>query len=150
MSYKTLEKVHIIRNRLKTAYSRQKSYAYHNRRDLEFEEGDKVYLKFSPMQGVVRFCKKGKLHPCYVGPFEILQKIGRVASELKFSSELALVHPVFHVFILKKCIGDPKFVLPIEGLNVMGKLSYEEVPVEMLYRRVKRLRNREVASVKVL
>ena len=94
MSYKTLEKVHIIRNRLKTAYSRQKSYAYHNRRELEFEEGDKVYLKFSPMQGVVRFCKKGKLSPLYVGPYEILQRVVKVVNELKFLSELASVHPV--------------------------------------------------------
>ena len=57
--YKTLEKVHIIRNRLQVAYSRQKSNANHMRRDLEFEEGDKVYLKISPMKGVVRFGKKG-------------------------------------------------------------------------------------------
>ena len=67
--YKTLEKVHIIRNRLQTAYSRQKSYADHRRRNLEFEEGDKVYLKISLMKGVVRFGKKGKLSPRYVGPY---------------------------------------------------------------------------------
>ena len=68
LMYKTFEKVHIIRNRLQTAYSRQKSYADHRRRDLEFEEGDKVYLKILPMKGVFRFGKKGKLSPCYVGP----------------------------------------------------------------------------------
>ena len=66
--YKTLEKFHIIRNRLQTAYSRQKCYADNRRGDLEFQEGDKMYLKISPMKGVVRFGKKGKLSPRYVGP----------------------------------------------------------------------------------
>ena len=79
------------------AYSRQKSYADHRRRNLEFAEGDRVYLKNSPTKGVVIFCKKIKLSPRYVGPYEILQRVGKVAYELKFPSELACVHPVFHV-----------------------------------------------------
>ena len=70
--YKTLEMVHIIRNRLQMAYSRHQSYDDHRRRDLEFEEGDMVYLKISSMKGMVRFGKKGKLSPRYVGPYEIL------------------------------------------------------------------------------
>ena len=77
--YKTFLKVLIIRNRLQMAYSRQKSYADHRRRDLEFEEGDKVYLKILPMKEVVRVGKKGKLSPGYVGPYEILQRVGMVA-----------------------------------------------------------------------
>ena len=80
--YKTLENVYIIRNRLQTAYSWQKSYADKIRRYLEFEDGDKVYLKISPMKGVVRFCKEWKLSPCYVGPYEILQRFAKVASEV--------------------------------------------------------------------
>ena len=99
--YKILEKVHIIRNRLQTAYSRQKSYADRRRRDLEFEEGDKVYLKISQLKGVVRFDKKGKLSPRYVDPYEILQEIRKVAYELKLSSELASVYPVFYFLCLK-------------------------------------------------
>ena len=75
--------VHIIRNRLQTAYSRQKSYADQRRRDLEFEEGDKVYLKISPIKGVVKFGKNGKLSPCYVGPYEIIQRVGRVSYEVR-------------------------------------------------------------------
>ena len=67
--YKTLEKVHIIRNHFKISYSRQKSYADHRRRDLEFEEGDKVYVKISPMKGVVSFCKKGDLSLSYIVPY---------------------------------------------------------------------------------
>ena len=148
--YKTLEKVHIIRNRLETAYSQEKSYADQRRKDLEFEEGDKVYLKILPMKGVVRFCKKGKLSPRYLGPYRIFQRVGKVAYELKIPSELALVNLVFHVSMLKKCIGDPKSILPIEDLGMKDNISYEEVPVQVLDRQIKRLRNKKVASVRVL
>ena len=85
--YKSLENIHIIRDRLQTSYSRQKSYADQRKRDSEFEEGDKVYLKISPMKGVVRFGKKGKLSTHYVGPYEILQRVGKAAFELKLPSE---------------------------------------------------------------
>ena len=102
------------------------------------------------MKGVVRFDKKGKLSPRYVGPYEILQRIGKVAYELKLPSELALVHPVFHVSMLKKCISDPKSILHIEVLGVKDNLSVEEVMILIFYRQVKSLRNKEVASVKVL
>ena len=91
-----------------TNYSRQKSYVDHRRRVLEFEKGDKVYLKISPMKWVVIFGKKGKLSPHYAGPYEILQRVCKVAYEFEIPSELALVHPVLHVFILKKCIGNPE------------------------------------------
>ena len=117
---------------------------------MEFEEGDKVYLKISPVKGVVRFGKKGKLSPHYVGPYGILQRVGKVAYELKFPSELTVVHPVFHVSMLKKCIGNPECILPIEGLGVKDNLSYKEVLVQILYRQVKKLRNKEVVSVMVL
>ena len=86
--YKTLEKFHMIRNQLKTAYSRQKSYADNRRRELEFEKGDKVYLKVSLIKGRVRFVKKGKLSPLYVGPYEIFQRVGKVAYELRLPNEL--------------------------------------------------------------
>ena len=92
---------------------------------MEFEEGDKVYLKISPMKGMVRFGKKVKLSPCYVGPCKILQRVGKVAYELKIPSELASVHPVFHISMLKKCIGDLESILPIEGFDVKDNLSYE-------------------------
>ena len=135
---------------MKTTYSRQKSYADNRRRDLEFEIGDYVNLKISPTKGVMRFGRKGKLSPRYVGPYAILQKIGKVAYELKLPSELASIHPVFHISLLKKCIGDPISILPIEGLGVDENLSSEELPVDILCLQVKKLRNKEVASVKVL
>ena len=144
--YKTLKKVHIIRNRLQTPYSWQKSYVDHRRRDLEFQEGDKVYLKISPMKGVVRFGKKGKLSPLYVGNYEIFQRVGKVSYELKLPSELTLVHPFFHVSMRKKCFGDPESILPIEVLGVKHNLSYEEIPVKILDRKVMKLSNKEVAS----
>ena len=76
--------------------------------------------------------------------------VGKVAYELKLPIELAPVHPVFHISMLKKCIGDLMSILPLEGLGMNENLSYEEVPVEILDRQVKKLRNKEVASVKVL
>ena len=78
------------------------------------------------------------------GSYEVLQRVGKVAYKLKLPSELALVHSVFHVSMLKKCIGDPESILPIEGLGVKDNLSYDEVPVQILYRQVKKLRNKEV------
>ena len=140
----------MIRNRLKIAYSWQKSYADDRRRDLEFEEGDKVYLKISPMKGVIRFCKKGKLSPRYVGPYENFQRVGKVAYKLRLPSELAFVHLVFHVSMLKKCIGDTEFIRPIGGIDMDENLCYEEVPVEIHNRQVMKLKNKEVASIKVL
>ena len=76
--------------------------------------------------------------------------MGEVAYELALPAELASVHPVFHVSMLKKCLGDPASILPVEGLGVGKDLSYEEIPVEILDRQVKRLRNKEIATVKVL
>ncbi|WMV46599.1 hypothetical protein MTR67_039984 [Solanum verrucosum] len=102
------------------------------------------------MKGVMRFGKKGKLSSRYVGPYQILKHVGKVAYELDLPNELALVHLVFHVSMIKKCIGDTTSVIPLEGLGVDKSLSYEEVPVEILNRQVKRLRNKEIASVKGL
>ena len=118
---KTLEKVHIIRNHLQMGYSSQKFYANHRIRDLEFVEGDKVFLKFSPMKGVVRFRKKGKLRSNYVGPYESLQRIGKVANELNLDSKLV------YFIMLSICLcskGDPEHILPNEGLAVKDNLSY--------------------------
>ncbi|GJY12549.1 putative reverse transcriptase domain-containing protein [Tanacetum coccineum] len=93
----TTEKIFQIKERLKTARSRQKSYADKRRKPLEFEVGDRVLLKVSPWKGVVRFGKKGKLAPRYVGPFEIIERVGPVAYRLKLPQELSCVHDTFHV-----------------------------------------------------
>ncbi|WMV32509.1 hypothetical protein MTR67_025894 [Solanum verrucosum] len=102
------------------------------------------------MKGVMRFGKKGKLSPRYIGPYRIAKRIGNVAYELELPQELAAVHPVFHISMLKKCIGDPSLILPTESVRIKDNLSYEEIPVEILDRQVCRLRTKDVASVKVL
>ena len=107
-----------------------------------------VYLKISHMKGVTRFDKKGNLCSQYVGPYEILQLAGKVAYKLKLPSEQESVHPLFHVFMNKMSIGNPISILPIEGLGVDENLLYEEVPVEILHPKVKKLRNKEVDSIK--
>ena len=85
---------------MRKAQSRQKSYADVRRRDLEFEVGDKVFLKVAPMKGVFRFGCKGKLSPCFMGPFEILERVGQVAYRLALPPVLSRVHNVFHVSML--------------------------------------------------
>ncbi|XP_015068706.1 uncharacterized protein LOC107013265 [Solanum pennellii] len=147
--YEVVEKVRLIRDRLKMAQSRQKSYADNRKRDLEFMVGDLVYLKISFMKRVMRFGRKGKLSPQYVGPYEVVKRVANVAYELKSPIELAPVHPVFHVSMHKNCIADPVSILPLEGLEVDANLSYEEIAVEILDRQVKKFTNTEVASIKV-
>ena len=109
-----VDKVKLIRERLLAAQSRQKSYADKRRRPLEFQVGDWVFLKVSPMKGVMRFGKKGKLSPRYIGPYQIVRRIGKVAYELDLPAALEGVHPVFHVSMLQKYIGDPSRVFPIQ------------------------------------
>ncbi|GKB62178.1 hypothetical protein Tco_0918364 [Tanacetum coccineum] len=92
-----------LRDRLKVARDRQKSYVDKRRRPLEFSVGDYVLLKVSPWKGVVRFGKKGKLAPRFVGPFEIIKKVGPVAYRLDLPEELNGVHDTFHLSNLKKC-----------------------------------------------
>ncbi|GKD01365.1 putative reverse transcriptase domain-containing protein [Tanacetum coccineum] len=116
----TTEKIVQIKERLKTARSRQKSYADKRRKPLEFQVGDRVLLKVSPWKGVVRFGKKGKLAPRYVGPFEIVERVGPVAYRLKLPQELSCVHDTFHVSNLKKCLAEPDVQVPLEN-EIDGK-----------------------------
>ena len=145
-----MKKIKVIQERLETAQSRHKSYANIRRRGLEFSVGDWVFLKVSPMKGVMRFGKKGKLSPRYIGPYQIIKRLGQVAYELELPQELSMVHPVFHVSMLRKCIGDPSRITPIKDVQVTEDLTYEEVPIAILDRQVKKLRNKEITSVKVL
>ncbi|WMV30074.1 hypothetical protein MTR67_023459 [Solanum verrucosum] len=102
------------------------------------------------MKGVRIFCKKGKLSPWYIGPYRISKRIGNVSYELKQPQKLAAVHPVFHISMLKKCIGDPSLIIPTEDIGIKDNLSSKEVPVQILDHQVSKLRTKEVASVKVL
>ncbi|XP_055835173.1 uncharacterized protein LOC129903652 [Solanum dulcamara] len=98
----------------------------------------------------MRFGRKGKLSPRYIGPYQIVRKVGKVAYELDLPADLEAVHPVFHVSMLRKFVGDPSRVFPVEDIQVTEELSYEEQPVAILDRQVRRLRTKDVASIKVL
>ena len=127
-----MEKVQLIRDRLKVTQSRQKSYVDVRRRELEFQVDDWVFLKVSPMKGVMRFAKKGKFSPRYIGPYKILKRIGKVKNELDLPAKLAAVHPVFHISLLKMCVGNPASIVSLKSVSVKDSLSYEDVPVEIL------------------
>ncbi|GJR10226.1 putative reverse transcriptase domain-containing protein [Tanacetum coccineum] len=131
------------------AEDRQKSYADRKRKPMEFEVGDRVMLKVSPWKGVVRFGKRGKLNPRYVGPFKVLAKVGKVAYRLELPQELSRVHHTFHVSNLKKCYADEPLVMPLEGIHVDDKLQFVEEPVEIMEREIKRLKRSRIPLVKV-
>nr|GEU50547.1 putative reverse transcriptase domain-containing protein [Tanacetum cinerariifolium] len=104
---------------------------------MEFEVGDRVMLKVSPWKGFVRFGKRGKLNPRYVGPFKVLAKVGKVAYRLELNKELSRVHHTFHVSNLKKYYADEPLVMPLEGIHVDNKLQFMEEPVEIMKHEIK-------------
>nr|GEX67497.1 putative reverse transcriptase domain-containing protein [Tanacetum cinerariifolium] len=114
--HETTKKIVQIRQRLQAARDRRRSYANSRRKPLEFQVGDRVMLKVSPRKGVIRFKKRGKLNPWYIGPFEILDRIGPVAYKLELPKELSDVHSTFHVSKLKKCLSDKSLVVPMKEL----------------------------------
>ncbi|GKB08078.1 putative reverse transcriptase domain-containing protein [Tanacetum coccineum] len=145
----TTDKVVVIKERLQAARDRQKSYADNRRKPLEFEVGDRVMLKVSPWKGVVRFGKKGKLAPRYVGPFEILERIGPVAYRLRLPEELSGVHDTFHVSNLKKCLADASLHVPLNEIKVDKTLRFVEEPVEIMDREIRSLKRSKISLVKV-
>ncbi|GJY30438.1 putative reverse transcriptase domain-containing protein [Tanacetum coccineum] len=138
-----------IKDRLKAARDCQKSYADRRRKPLEFSVGDHVLLKVSPWKGVVRFEKKGKLTPRFVGPFEITKRIGTVAYRLRLPEELNDVHDTFHVSNLKKCLADQTLHVPLEEIQVDARLNFVEEPVEILEWEFKKLKRSRIPVVKV-
>jgi hypothetical protein len=127
------EQVYIIRKNLRVAQTRQKSYADNKRRPLEFEEGDHVYLKVSPLRGMRRFKVKNKLFPHFIGPFIVFfRRIGEMAYQLELPVNLSDVHNVFHASQLKKCLRVPEKQLPMEELSVQGDLAYTEYPIKII------------------
>ncbi|GKA18487.1 putative reverse transcriptase domain-containing protein, partial [Tanacetum coccineum] len=145
----TTEKISQIKNRLKVVRDRQKSYADKRRKPLEFSVGDYVLLKVSSWKGVACFEKKGKLAPRFVGPFEIIKIVGLVAYRLDLPEELNGVHDTFHVSNLKKCLADPTLQVPLDEIQVDAKLNFVEEPMEILERKVKKLKRSRIAIVKV-
>ena len=146
----TTEKIRLIRQRLQTAQSRQKSYADRRRRPLEFEVGDHVFLRVSPRRGLTRFGRGGKLSPRYIGPFDVIERIGAVAYRLALPPQLSGVHDVFHVSMLRRYEPDPSHVLEWSDLDLEADVSYEERAIQILDRRDQILRGRTIPLVKVL
>ncbi|GJS20317.1 reverse transcriptase domain-containing protein [Tanacetum coccineum] len=145
----TTEKISQIKDRLKAVRDHQKSYADKRRKPLKFSVGDYVLLKVSPWKGVVRFGKKGKLTPKFVGPFEIIEKVGPVAYRLDLPEELNGVHDTFHVSNLNKCLDDLTLQVPLDEIQVDAKLNFVEEPLEILEREFKKLKRSRIAIVKV-
>ncbi|GJV16170.1 putative reverse transcriptase domain, ribonuclease H-like domain, aspartic peptidase domain protein [Tanacetum coccineum] len=111
------EKIVQINSRLLTARSRQKSYVDVRRKPMDFSVGDMVMLKVSPWKGVIRFGKRGKLSPRYVGPFKIIERIGPVAYKLELPDELHGIHNTFHISNLKNCLADENLIIPLEEIH---------------------------------
>ncbi|GJW31046.1 hypothetical protein Tco_0047921 [Tanacetum coccineum] len=145
----TTKKIIHIKEMLKMARSRQKSYADKRRKPLEFKVGDRVLLKVSPWERVVRFGKKEKLAPRYVGPFEIVEYVGLVAYRLKLPQELSCSHDTFHVSNLKKCLAESDIQVPLEEIEIDENLHFVKEPIEIVAWDVKKLKRRRIPLVKV-
>jgi hypothetical protein len=143
------KQVHMVKENLRVAQSRQKSYADHRRRELSFDVGDFVYLKVSPMRGLRRFKVRGRLTPRFIVPFKILEKRGEVVYQLELPPQLSDVHDVFHVSQLKKCLCVPEEQIPMEDLDAKEDLSYQEYPVRILESSERVMRNKKIKICKV-
>ena len=136
------EKIDLIRHRMKEAQSKQKSYADNRRRKLEFSMGDFVFVRVSPMKGVVRFSRSRKLAPRYIRPFPITERIGSVAYRLLLPTQFSAIHDVFHISQLRKCLRDSDSILEpgvVEEIEVSPNLTYEQHPIRIIASEVKRL-----------
>ncbi|KAI3825311.1 hypothetical protein L1987_06793 [Smallanthus sonchifolius] len=143
----TSDKIIQIRDNIRVARRRQKCYADKRRKPLEFQVGDLVLLKVSPWKGVIRFGKKGKLTPRYVGPFKILERIGKVAYKLELPPSLGNVHPTFHVSNLKKCLADENLHIPLDDVRIDETMHFVVRPVEIMGREIKQLKRSRIPIV---
>ncbi|GJR77147.1 putative reverse transcriptase domain-containing protein [Tanacetum coccineum] len=161
--HETTERIVQIKSHIQAARDRQKSYADVRRKPLEFQVGDKAMLKVSPWKGVIRFDRRGKLNPRYIGPFKIIAKVGTVDYRLELPEKLSRVHSTFYVSKLKKCMADekktphtphkkkkhPSLPIPLDEIQVDDKLNFIEEPIEIMDREVKRLKQSRIPIVKV-
>ncbi|GJU30025.1 hypothetical protein Tco_1173614 [Tanacetum coccineum] len=134
---------------MQSARDRQKSYVVLKRSRWCLRLEIKVDLKVPPWKGVVRFGKRGKLNPRFVGPFKVIKRVGDVAYKLELSKEPSRVHNTLHVSNLKKCHADEPLAVPLDGLHFDDKLQFVEEPIEITDREVKRLKRSRIPLVKV-
>ncbi|KAK6145547.1 hypothetical protein DH2020_022367 [Rehmannia glutinosa] len=145
-----MEKVKLIKERIRTAQSRQKSYADKRIKDLEFKVGDEVLLRLSPRKGLINPKKGVKLSTRYVGLYKILQRIGKLAYRLELPAPYAGMHDVFHVSRLKKYQPDPEHIITQDTPPLMENQSYTERPIRIIDQQIRQLRKREIPMVKVV
>ncbi|XP_038989928.1 uncharacterized protein LOC120113184 [Phoenix dactylifera] len=145
----TRDKVLLIKQRLQAAQDGHKRWADRGRRALKFLEENFIFLKVSPSKDITRFGRHSKLNPHYIGPFEVLARIGKVAYKLALPPELSGVHNVFHVSLLRRYIPDPSHVVPHEPLQLSKDLTYEEAPLRIIDRKEQILRRRTIPYIKV-
>ncbi|XP_059285162.1 uncharacterized protein LOC132038526 [Lycium ferocissimum] len=145
----SLDRVKLIKERLLTAQSRQKSYVNRKVRDLEFMVGERVLLKVSAMKGMMRFGNKCKVSPRYIGLFDIVQCIGEASYKLSLPPGLSGVHPVFHICMLKKYHSDDSQVILWDSVLLDQNLTFEEEPIVISDRQIWKLTSKEIAWVKV-
>ncbi|GJW75469.1 putative reverse transcriptase domain-containing protein [Tanacetum coccineum] len=147
--HETTKKIVQIKQRIQVARDRQKSYVDVRHKPLEFQVGDRVMLKVSPWKGAIRFGKRGKLNPRYIGPFKVLAQVGDVAYRLKIPQQLSRVHSTFHVSNLKKCLPDEPLAILLDEIHIDDKLHFVEELVEIMDREVKRLKQSRIPIIKV-
>ncbi|KAL0302445.1 UNVERIFIED_CONTAM: hypothetical protein Scaly_2564200 [Sesamum calycinum] len=116
---------------------------------MDYEIGEKVFLKVSPWRRILRFGKKEKLSPRYIGPYEILERVGPLAYRLASPVELSQIHDIFHVSMLRRYRSDPSHILREPKIEISKGLTYVEEPIEILDRSMKKLRNKEIPIVKI-
>nr|GEY95034.1 putative reverse transcriptase domain-containing protein [Tanacetum cinerariifolium] len=143
------QKIIQIKKRIQAIRDRQRSYANRRRKPLEFQVGDKVMLKVSQWKGVIRFVKRGKLNPRYIGPIKVLSRVGTVAYRLELLDQLIRIHSTFHVSNKKNCLSDEPLAIPLDEIQIDDKLSFIEKPVEIMDREVKRLKQIHIPIMKV-
>ncbi|GJW44494.1 hypothetical protein Tco_0073293 [Tanacetum coccineum] len=147
--HETTEKIVQIKSGIQAAHNHQKSYADVRRKPLEFQVGDMVILKVSPWKGVIRFGKRGKLNPRYIGPFKILAKVRTVAYRLELPEQLSRVHSTFHVSNSKKCLSDETLAILLDVIQIDDKLHFIEELVEIMDCEVKLLKQSHIPIIKV-
>ncbi|GKA28263.1 putative reverse transcriptase domain-containing protein [Tanacetum coccineum] len=147
--HETTEKIVQIKSHIQAARDHQKSYADIRLKPLDFQVGDKVILKVSPWKGVIHVGKRGKLNPCYIGPFKILAKVGTIAYRIELLEQLSRVHSTFHVSNSKKCMSDETLSIPLDEIQIDDKFHFIEEPIEIMDREVKRLKQSRIPIVKV-
>ncbi|XP_050908785.1 uncharacterized protein LOC127122507 [Lathyrus oleraceus] len=146
----TTKTVKMIRDKMKISQSRQRSYHDKRRKDLEFQEGDHVFLRVTPTTDVGRSLKAKKLTPRFIGPYQITNRVGKVAYRVALPPNLSNLHDVFHVSQLRKYIPDPSHVIQMDDIQVRDNLTVETMPLRIEGRETKSLRGKEIDLVKVV